>query len=95
MTDYAKGWKSTGMIGYELEKFAESGLCDLISPAVCGECEAPGCDEDENLQPIQMCAGQYVLAHIENQICHEGVKFMKQLVKEWRAAQKSDSGRKP
>ncbi|MDO9334144.1 MAG: hypothetical protein Q7T57_06450 [Dehalococcoidales bacterium] len=65
-------------VGLDLDEFAANGLIDLISEAVCGKTHTE-CDEEE----CDGCVGMVALGHLTNQIGQEGIKFMRQLVKEW------------
>lgn len=64
-------------VGDELMEFAESGLTGELDKAMCQPCNADECNG---------CAGFVALSHLENQIGEAGVKFMKELVKEWAEA---------
>jgi len=77
------GLQSPRDIGGQLREFAEMGIYQLTADVVCGQCseeetvERPKCDN---------CPAMPILGHIENQIGREGIRFMKQLVKDWASA---------
>ena len=69
--------RSPNQVGERIRGFAEYGLFDTVSSAVCRrckkECDKPGCPR------------LAVLGHLENQVADAGIAFMKNLVKEWRS----------
>lgn len=74
-------------IGVEIEEFTiGSGLNKEIYKVVCGNREKTHKDKDiscsdEDGKPE--CEGLALMGIVENQIAHEGIKFMKGLVKAW------------
>lgn len=71
-------------IGAEIEDFTQGcGLSHELSKIVCGksgECHAE-CNNDDGKGE---CDGSAIMGIIENQICHEAILFMKDLVKLWK-----------
>ena len=72
-----KGFSAPKTVGDKLTDFAESGLTTELDKAMCQPCNADECHG---------CPGFNALGHLENQIGEAGVKFMKELVKEWAEA---------
>ena len=62
----------------ELLEFIENGLDGALHEKVCGDCEADSCDDSDC---PGFCPGTEIQLEIANQICGEGLKLMKQLVK--------------
>ena len=86
------GYRDSEHYGYvngKLLWFAYEGLYNLISDAVfgcCGNCRKRNPEDDFCVNCIAFKAEPI----LEKQIIEEGVKFMTNLVKEWKQANNSD-----
>lgn len=73
-------------VGEEIEDFTQNGgLLQTLCKAVCdpsGECSA-SCNNDDGGGE---CEGLAMMGIMENQIGHEAILFMKDLVKQWKDA---------
>ena len=71
-------------IGSELDDFQQGGLHEAINKVVCANCHKGNPEvscSDEDGKPE--CEGLAMMGIMENQIMHEGILFMRELVKVW------------